>query len=117
MAYVDLNPIRANMAKAPEASDHTSIKKRIYATKNNETPQNLAQFIGNPREPMPQGLPFKLSDYIELVDWTGRILRNDKKGAIASNLPPIMQRLGVETSNWIQLISAFEKKHKNLCRF
>ena len=71
MAYVDLNPVRAKMAESPEASDHTSIKKRIKAAKCNETPLNLACFVGNPREPMPQGLPFKLMDYIELVDWTG----------------------------------------------
>ena len=71
MAYVDLNPIRAKMAETPETSDHTSIKQRIAAAKNNETPKNLAQFVGNPREPMPQGLPFTLKDYIELVDWTG----------------------------------------------
>ena len=29
LAYVDLNPVRAGMAKTPEASKHTSIKKRI----------------------------------------------------------------------------------------
>ncbi|MAY43078.1 MAG: transposase, partial [Oceanospirillaceae bacterium] len=29
MAYVDLNPVRANMAATPEESDHTSIKERL----------------------------------------------------------------------------------------
>ena len=112
MAYVDLNSIRANMAKTPETSDHTSIKKRIHAAKNNEPPKNLAQFVGNPREPMPQGLPFTLKDYIELVDWTGRAIREDKKGAIATHLPPIIDRLGIETSDWVQLTTAFEKNTK-----
>jgi hypothetical protein len=29
MAYVDLNPVRANMCNTPEESDYTSIKERI----------------------------------------------------------------------------------------
>ncbi|WP_445354875.1 hypothetical protein ACJJI5_18385 [Microbulbifer sp. EKSA008] len=31
MAYVDLNPIRADIAKTPEDSDHTSIQQRVRA--------------------------------------------------------------------------------------
>jgi hypothetical protein len=88
MAYVDLNPIRAAMAATPETSDHTSIKLRIQYWKNraeeinqepsqNYQPTSLLLFAGNHREPMPRGLPFNLIDYIELVDWTGRAIRDD----------------------------------------
>ena len=35
MAYVDLNPIRAAMAKTPESSDYTSIQERL--TKKSST--------------------------------------------------------------------------------
>ena len=108
MAYVDLNPIRAKMAKTPEASEHTSIKRRIVAAQNNQPVKHLAQFVGNPREPMPQGLPFQLTDYIALVDWTGRAIRADKRGYIPVELPPIIDRIGISPDHWLQLTQAFE---------
>ena len=102
MAYVDLNPIRASIANSPEASDFTSAKKRIDALKAAKLPANIDQqandllpFAGNPREGMPEGLPFKLDDYLQLVDWTGRILRDDKRGSISESLPPILERLNI----------------------
>lgn len=71
MAYVDLNPIRAGMAKTPEKSDHTSIQYRINAAKTGKKPKYLMPFAGNIKEDMHHGLPFHLSDYLELVDITG----------------------------------------------
>lgn len=112
MAYVDLNPIRAKMAIKPETSKHTSIKRRIDSAKKDQTPKNLAQFVGNPREPMPEGMPFKLKDYIELVEWSGRIIRKGKRGCIPDVLPPILERIGIEPENWLALTNDFEKNTK-----
>ncbi|WP_339670371.1 transposase [Dasania marina] len=115
MAYVDLNPIRAKLAKTPEYSSYTSIKKRINAIKQQRCqPKALARFIGNPREPMPQGIPFHLKDYIELVDWTGRIIRNNKRGTINQQLPPILERLAIEPQQWLTLSTQFESRFKSL---
>lgn len=121
LAYVDLNPVRANMAKSPEKSEYTSIKKRAEKAKQAHTPNHPKQqvkeimpFAGNPKQNMAFGLPFKLTDYLELVDYTGRILRDDKRGRISSNLPPILQRLGIETDNWLTLTTSFESNFKDL---
>jgi len=121
MAYVDLNPIRAKMASTPEQSEHTAIKKRIqkaiksrHPNHTDQQPQSLFPFVGYPRKDMPTGLPFRLEDYLELVDWSGRILRDDKKGAIAEDLPGILQRLDMDAKQFIYLSQNFERPFKNL---
>ena len=114
MAYVDLNPIRAKMAITPEQSEHTSVQRRIKQALHHRQPKDLYPFAGNPRKDMPDGIPFQLTDYLELVDWTGRILREDKRGAIPDNLPTILQRLNIDTRNWIYLSTSFESPFKNL---
>ena len=121
LAYVDLNPIRAGMAKTPESSEHTSIQHRIRQAQGATDPNLLQQqtkclmpFAGYPRQDMPKGLPYHLTDYLELVDWTGRILREDKRGAIDENLPPILERLNIEAKHWLFLTQHFESRFKGL---
>jgi len=117
MAYVDLNPIRAKMAETPEASDYTSIQERITAASSDaHTPQTTAlmPFVGNPREEMPKGLPFRFTDYLELVDWTGRALREDKRGAISGSLPPVLERLQIDSRYWLFMTQHFESRFKGL---
>ncbi|EAQ66786.1 hypothetical protein MED121_12700 [Marinomonas sp. MED121] len=110
MAYVDLNPVRAKMELTPETSKHTSIKTRIEVAKTNQTqPKNLFPFIGYEREDQPQGLPFKLTDYLELVDLTGRVIRSDKRGALDISLAPILQRINLTTEQWLEVSTGFEK--------
>ena len=109
MAYVDLNPIRAKMAKTPETSDHTSIQKRIQALKNkHRQPYSLMPFVGNPRQDMPKGIAYSLKDYCELVDTTGKIIRDDKRGYIEEK-NPILERLGLDSEQWITLTTEFEQ--------
>ena len=103
------------MAKTPESSDHTSIKRRIDTLKtDNPQPLRLAEFVGNPREPMPQGLAFHLQDYVQLVDITGRAIREDKRGFIDNNLPPILERLNISSCKWLVLTTQLESKFKSL---
>ena len=82
MAYVDLNPVRACIAPTPEQSDFTSIQLRIKAAIKGEQPSSLLPFTGNEHQQKPTGIRFSLQDYLTLVDETGRILRDDKRGAI-----------------------------------
>ena len=116
MAYVDLNPIRAGMADSPEQSDFTSIKTRIetiHGATTETQPDNLFPFIGHERLNEPEGLPFQLMDYLELVDWTGRCIREDKRGAIHQDLPPILQRLHITLEQWQKLSQQFEHNFKH----
>ncbi len=55
------------------------------------------------------GLPFHFSDYLELVHWTGRAIRESKRDYIPSDLPPILTRLGVEAESWIETVRHFRR--------
>jgi len=90
MAYVDLNPVRANMAQTPENSNHTSIQLRIKAAIHGKQPSNL-------------------QDYIQLVELTGRCIRENKRGYIDHNQQPILNRLNISPENWLILTTQFRK--------
>ena len=125
MAYVDLNPIRAKMADTPEQSKHTSIKERIKprfnlanALANNPdinpfyiqrfSVKPLASLEGNVKHHDQNGVLFSHSDYLTLVDTTGRIQRQDKRGFIPNALLPILQRLSVDADEWVENTQKFE---------
>ncbi|WP_051326890.1 hypothetical protein [Aliagarivorans taiwanensis] len=124
MAYVDLNPIRAATAVTPEESDHTSVRRRIEQAKQGKQPVELMPFVGNPRKDMPEGLPFSLTDYLELVELTGRVVREDKRGFIDSQHNPILQRLGIDEQSWLAISTGIEQHfggvvgaHKRMQRY
>jgi hypothetical protein len=48
-----------------------------------------------------------LDEYIDLVDWTGRKLLENKRGAIPVHLSPILLRLNVEEKHWLRTVRDF----------
>jgi len=50
-----------------------------------------------------------LQDYLELVDDTGRIIRNYKCGAICKNRAKLLTRLNIPQDNWLKLTTEFGK--------
>ena len=56
---------------------------------------------------MEPGLPFHLLDYLELVDWTGRAIRDDKRGAIPAHFASILERLNLNKDNWLTTVKYF----------
>lgn len=69
--------------------------RRIRAALKDEQPKNLLLFIGNKHENQSNGIAFSLTDYLELVDDTGRIIRNDKRGAISENSAKLLTKLNI----------------------
>jgi REP element-mobilizing transposase RayT len=111
MAYVDLNPVRAGIAETPEASQFTSVYARLEQLRRSAT---TSPSVAEKRVIVPllafrdtaaarnSGLPFNVSDYLTLLDWTARARRSDKRGSIAQTLPPIVRRLNIDAQAWHQ---------------
>ena len=124
-AYIDLNPVAAGIAEAPETSEHTSIKVRAeHVEAQGKTAQLEAAADGSVagsvaaagleeslwlcpiedrrrldscREGMLEG--FSLGSYFLLVDYTGRLYRKGKT-AISAELAGILDRLGSSAESW-----------------
>ena len=52
-------------------------------------------------------LPLNLDQYLELLDWTGRQARPDKRGQIPAELLPILQRLRLSSETWVETVLNF----------
>lgn len=128
MVYVDLNPVRAGIADRPETSSYTSIRERIkpefdiqQAIQDQtecgdlldfQTPlKPLLPFENRLRNDLQAGILFNFKDYLALVDWTGRIIRSDKRGHIDRALPPILTRLRITADQWCINATQFEAIH------
>ena len=128
MAYVDLNPVRAGMSNTPEQSEYTSIQERLHPIFNlqqaiddqtecgdlldfKSSLKPLLPFENRLTSALQSGILFGFTEYLALVDWTGRIIRNDKRGHIENDVPPILDRLQITTDQWRMNATQFEALH------
>ena len=121
--YVELNPVRAAIVKSPELSKFTSCYKRVKAElareklkkkpKNKELQEEakldswLSPIFNTRKKTGVLNMTFK--EYLELLDWTGREIREDKRGAIPDHLEPILERLKLKSDNWIDSFKSFRR--------
>lgn len=59
----------------------------------------LKKFVAE-GNPLIDEIPYLFQEYLELVDWSGRVIREDKHGAIDNHLPSILIRLGINGEQW-----------------
>ena len=139
MVYVDLNPIRAGIATAPETSDYTSIKARLQCDVDGKDLSNSVSRVineaGLERRPivlrplMPfagqQGtgetaaslataaLPMQALEYLRLVDSSARLAVPGKTGRIDAGAQSILERLGMVTKEWVDALHHFRKRYRS----
>jgi REP element-mobilizing transposase RayT len=129
MVYVDLNPVRAGISDRPETSSHTSIRERLQPEFNSQqaiddqtqcgdlldfktTLKPMLPFEDRLVNEIQTGIPFNFEEYLALVDWTGRIIRSDKRGYIDNPVPPILNRLQITPEQWRINSTQFETIHR-----
>ncbi len=127
MAYVDLNPVRAGLADTPETSEFTSVHerferecaargqsvkpKRESSERKEPNPQQTAAWL-TPVEDIVADEEFgrwgvTLAEYLELVDVTGRMISEGKRGAIPSHLAPVLARLELRKETWVGSVEGY----------
>ncbi len=110
MAYVDLNPVRAKICDTLEASAHTSARVRLTEIERESAAAErpLAPITGN------RGLSvlrMTQAEYLNLVDYTGRQIRADKRGAIEGPAPAALVRLGCRPETWTRQVLAVKSDY------
>ena len=118
MAYVDLNPVRAGIANAPEVSDYTSIQERITPTfdledaiREQTNKHQLREFCldlkpllplsGGTNQNSQSSIPLAFSTYLELLDWTKRAISENIRSGLPMDTPPILGRMRINKKRWL----------------
>ena len=75
---------------------------------------SLKPFGGSAGIPLATALPFTEQDYFNLLDATGRVIRQDKQGSIPAHLPHLLERMGVEEKSWLVSVQHFMDQYASV---
>ena len=56
-------------------------------------------------------LPITQEDYFDLVDATGRCIRQDKRGSISQNTAKIINQFGIDPDQWLEHVKNFSRRY------
>lgn len=101
MAYVDLNPVRAGMARTAEASTHTSFAHRVKTKRNGLLPFAVRSDAANILPKLQSTLegssiPFTFDDYRTLVGWTVDNLKSKR----FATPPRLLGSMNIDAGGW-----------------
>ena len=110
MVYVELNPVRAGLSHNPLKSEHTSIKRRLAGNNSGLIPFK-------PDKPGAvtdhhNHLPFHFDDYLQLLVWSARVIREDKQETIPEDAPPLLDRLNITPDRWQSAMQPSAPSHQ-----
>jgi hypothetical protein len=134
MQYIELNPIRAGMAKSLDESEFTSAFERLMGEKAKRRVQGYerkrrkgekltarqkallkgeraklrdSQWLAPLDE---EGSPFEgfeVSEYLAMVEAGGRRVRSGKRGSVPESVPPLLERLDLDAKCWLEVLEGF----------
>lgn len=116
MAYVDLNPIRAKLAKSIADSDFTSAQDRWEAIHVPDDPApdrsrpRLLPFLDGTDKSTADPLPFYLDDYFDLLDSSGRRVVAGKRGFIRGESPRLLASLNLDSAEWFATVTQLTRR-------
>ncbi len=141
-AYVDLNPIRAALAESLEASDYTSVQRRIASHEQDASAAKGAHSCRNcsraddflspisiderndPLRAQPSRNNKRCSDkgflalaeaeYLTILDWLARNTVLGKRGSTPVAAPKLFDRLGIDAKTWESMVKDFGRSFKNV---
>jgi REP element-mobilizing transposase RayT len=83
------------------------VKRQLYADRHLAPLAGGGRFESDGRYPAPSCLPMSVDEYLALIDWTGRQLKQGKRGRIPPKLEPVLQRLDLDATQWVQTIDRY----------